>query len=231
MFRTIIIDNDNESVECLKSLMVSLKDFEIFDTFSNPYEALKSVISDDINLIFIELDIPDFNGFEFIRNLPKDINVVVVSRVKEYAIEAFELEVLDYLIKPISQPRFLKTISRIYKSSNQTSFSTPISAERSHIYVKVEKKLVKIYHDQILFIESVGDYIKIVCKEEVFISNNTLKGFTAELPSDDFLRVHRSFTISVPRVTALEGNTIEIGRNKIPVGRQYLSEAKSTIIS
>lgn len=231
MFRTIIIDNDNESVECLKSLMVNLNDFEIIDTFSNPYEALKSVISDDINLIFIELDIPDFNGFEFIRNLPKDINVVVVSRVKEYAIEAFELEVLDYLIKPISQPRFLKTISRIYKSSNQTSFSTPISAERSHIYVKVEKKLVKIYHDQILFIESVGDYIKIVCKEEVFISNNTLKGFTAELPSDDFLRVHRSFTISVPRVTALEGNTIEIGLNKIPVGRQYLSETKSTIIS
>lgn len=229
MIRTIIIDNDKESVEYLKSLMNRLNDFEMLGVFSNPFEALKTVLSDDVNLIFIELDIPGFNGFEFIRNLPQNINVVVVSRVKEYAIEAFELEVLDYLIKPISQPRFLKTISRIYKQTNQPSISSV--QERSHVYVKVDKKLVKIYHDQILFIESVGDYIKIVCKEEVFISNSTLKGFTSELPNDDFLRVHRSFTISIPRVTALEGNTIEIGKNRIPVGRQYLAETKSSIIS
>ncbi len=230
MLRTIIIDNDNESVEYLKSLINKLDDFELLDTFSNPFEALKTVISENIQVIFIELSIPNFNGFEFIRNLPEDIKVVVISNVKEYAIEAFELEVLDYLIKPLSQPRFLKTISRIYKSINYNPSSIPPS-ERSHVYVKVDKKMVKIYHDQILFIEAIGDYIKIVCKEGIFISNNTLKKFTTNLPSDDFLRVHRSYTISIPRVTALEGNTIEIGNNKIPVGRQYIAETRISIIS
>ena len=230
MLRTIIIDNDGESVSFLKSLIIKLNDFEILGAFSNPYEALKTVISQDVEVIFIELDIPNFNGFEFIRNLPDSVQVVVVSRVKEYAIEAFELEVLDYLIKPLSQPRFLKTISRIYKADNISS-STVASLERSHTYVKVDKKLVKIYHDQILFVESIGDYIKIVCKGEAFLSYNTLKKFTAELPSDIFMRVHRSYTISKQRVTALEGNSIEIGKNKIPVGRQYLSEIKASIIS
>ena len=227
MLRTIIIDNDKESVEYLKSLMNKLNDFEILGTFSNPFEALKTVISEDIQVIFIELNIPGFDGFEFIRNLPEDIQVVVISNVKEYAIEAFELEVLDYLIKPLSQSRFLKTISRLYKINNSSTSAT----ERSHAYVKVDKKLVKIYHDQILFVESVGDYIKIVCKGEVFVSNNTLKKFTSELPIDDFMRVHRSYTISIKRVTALEGNIIEIGSNKIPVGRQYLADTRSSIIS
>jgi len=230
MLRTIIIDNDKESVESLKSLIIKLNDFEIIGAFSNPFDALKTVISNDVDIIFIELDISNFNGFEFIRNLPEDVQVVVVSRVKEYAVEAFELEVLDYLIKPISQPRFLKTISRLYRINNEPLTSQG-GVERSHVYVKVDKKMVKIYHDQILFIESVGDYIKIVCKQETFISNNTLKRFTSELPKEDFMRVHRSYTISAPRVTALEGNTIEIGDNKIPVGRQYISETKSRIIS
>lgn len=226
MLRTIIIDNDKESVNYLESLLKKLNDFELLGTFSNPFEALKTVISLDVQVVFIELDIQGFNGFEFIRNLPQNINVVVISRVKEYAIEAFELEVLDYLIKPILQPRFIKTISRIYKANNFLSSTS----ERSYVYVKVDKKMVKIYHDQILFIESVGDYIKIVCKGESFLSNSTLKGFTSELPTDLFLRVHRSYTISIPRVTALEGNVIEIGSNKIPVGRQYLAEARTSII-
>jgi len=229
MLRTIVIDNDIESVKYLKSLLSKLNDFEVLDTFSNPFEALKTVLSDDVHVIFIELDIPNFNGFEFIRNLPEDVQVVVISRVKEYAIEAFELEVLDYLIKPLVQARFLKTVSRIYKNTNHLTSS--LNNERSYVYVKVDKKMVKIYHDQILFVESVGDYIKIVCKGESFVSNGTLKGFTSELPSDQFFRIHRSYTISIPRVTALEGNTVEIGDNKIPVGRQYISETKSRIIS
>jgi DNA-binding LytR/AlgR family response regulator len=229
MLRTIIIDNDSKSIEYLKILLSKLNDFEILDTFSNPFEALKTVLSDDVHIIFIELDIPNFNGFEFIRNLPEGVQVVVVSRVREYAIEAFELEVLDYLIKPLVQARFLKTASRIFKNTNHLTHN--VNIDRSYVYVKVEKKMVKIYHDQILFVESVGDYIKIVCKGESFVSNGTLKGFTLELPNDQFLRIHRSYTISIPRVTALEGNTVEIGYNKIPVGRQYLSETKSRIIS
>jgi DNA-binding LytR/AlgR family response regulator len=228
MIRSIIIDNNKESINNLKFLIEKLNDIEVVDTFSNPFEALNTVITNDIQVIFIELDIPNFNGFEFIRNLPENISVIVVSKVKEYAIEAFELDVLDYLVKPIDQTRFIKSVARLFKSLNNMN---SVLQERSHVYVKVDKKLVKIYHDQLLFVEAVGDYIKIVCKQQTFISNNTLKKFTADLPVEDFLRIHRSYTISTQRVTALEGNTIEIGDNKIPVGRQYLSEVKSRIIN
>ncbi len=228
MIRSIIIDNNKESINNLKFLIEKLNDIEVVDTFSNPFEALNTVITNDIQVIFIELDIPNFNGFEFIRNLPENISVIVVSKVKEYAIEAFKLDVLDYLVKPIDQTRFIKSVARLFKSLNNMN---SVLQERSHVYVKVDKKLVKIYHDQLLFVEAVGDYIKIVCKQQTFISNNTLKKFTADLPVEDFLRIHRSYTISTQRVTALEGNTIEIGDNKIPVGRQYLSEVKSRIIN
>jgi len=228
MIKSIIIDNDENAILHLSSLINKYSDVTIIDTFSNPNDAFKIIISKNIQVIFIELNLHNFNGFDFIKKLPKEISLVVVSNVKEYAIEAFELDVLDYLIKPISQDRFLNTLSRIYKTFNN---SEAIVAERTSVYVKVDKKMVKIYHDQILFIEAVGDYIKIVCKEANFISNNTLKRFTSELPQEDFLRVHRSYSISTDRVTALEGNFIEIGNHKIPVGRQYIRETRERIIN
>lgn len=228
MINSIIIDNDKENVSHLSALIDRLNDVVIVDTFSNPLDAIKLIFSEDIQVVFIELNLPDFNGFDFIKTIPEHVNIVVISDVKEYAIEAFELEVLDYIIKPVSPERFLNTISRMYKAIHSHEHVLP---ERSSIYVKVDKRMVKIYHDQILFIEAVGDYIKIVCKEENFINNNTLKKFTSELPKEDFIRVHRSYTISTKRVTALEGNMIEIGENHIPVGRQYINEVRERIIN
>ena len=230
MIRSIIIDNNQDSIDKLSALLSKFNDIEVINVFNNPFDSIKDIVSKDINVIFIELNLPGFNGFDFIKNLQNDISVVVTSDVKEYAIEAFELDVLDYLVKPITQDRFLNTITRIYKSTNDDIVDSS-NHERANVYVKVDKKMIKIYLDQILYIESVGDYIKIVTKTETFINNTTLKKFTAELPQEDFMRVHRSYTISTQRVTALNGNTIEIGNNNIPVGRQYIGETKARIIS
>ena len=226
MIRSIIIDNDLESISRLQTTIEMISDIEVNYVFNNPFDALKPFLEEDIDVVFIEPSLPGFDGFSFIKNIPSNIKVVVISNVKEYAVEAFEIEALDFLVKPVVQNRLVKTISRILKNN----VNEDVLKVRSHFFVKVDKKMVKIYHDQILFVEAVGDYVKIVCKDDTFISASSLKRFTAELPEDSFIRVHRSYTISPYRVTALEGNTIEIGKHKIPVGRQYLNEVRSRIM-
>ena len=226
MIKAIILDSDLTSTNSIAKLIESVEDIIVIDIFSDPVKAFNSIINNSIDLLIIEPNIKNLNGFDFIGSLESNIDVIIVSKQTEYAIEAFELEVLDFIVKPIETARFLKSISRVIKKRSSSQ-----KEERTSIYLKVDKKMIKIYHDQILFVEAVGDYIKVVCKEDTFISNNTLKSFTSQLPENDFIRIHRSYTISLKRVTALEGNQVEIGKHKIPIGRQYLASAKTSIIS
>lgn len=229
MIRSIIIDNNENDSSNISMLISKFNNIEVVEIFTDPFHALNSIINNNIELIFLEIDLPDFNGFEFIKNLPTNVQIIIASKRTEYAIDAFELNVLDYLVKPIAIERFMKTATRVYKYFDKQATPTPV--ERSSVYIKVDKKQVKIYHDQILYMEAVGDYVKIFCKEnKTFLSYTTLKKLVTLLPSEDFIRVHRSYAISTARVTALEGNKIEIGKYNIPVGRLYINDVKGVII-
>ena len=230
MIRSIIIDNNKNDINNITNLINSFNNIEITEVYANPFHALNSIINNNIELIFLEIDLPNFNGIEFIKDLPTNVQIIIASKRTEYAIDAFELNVLDYLVKPISIERFIKTATRIYKHFDKQTSTNLI--ERSSVYIKVNKKQVKIYHDQILYVESVGDYVKIFCKEnKSFLSYTTLKKLITFLPSEDFIRVHRSYAISTARVTAMEGNKIEIGKYNIPVGRLYINDVKNVIIN
>lgn len=150
---------------------------------------------------------------------------------EEHALKSFELEAIDYLVKPISMPRFLKSVDRIIGLKQGSINRSNSSNEKPSIFVKVDKKkLQKIFLDEIMVVESLKDYIRIITPTSKYIIHSTLSSFTDDLPSDLFLRIHRSYTIAIDKVSVVEGNSVEVGGIRYTIGRSYLNDAKSRII-
>ena len=163
------------------------------------------------------------NGLEFLRNTVLKVNIVITTAYREYAVESFDLDVLDYLVKPIPFNRFLKSVNKVtQKVSEQRDIQQENTADsESFIFLKVEKKLVKIKFKDIFYIESLKDYIKVYTVVENYLVHKSLTSITEELPQDKFLRIHRSYTVSLDKVKSLEGNSVEIDSKRIPIGRKY----------
>jgi DNA-binding LytR/AlgR family response regulator len=189
--------------------------------------------TETIDLIFLDINMPKVSGLDFLRNIKLKPHVIITTAYREFAVESFELNVADYLVKPIPFARFLKAIDKV---KNLIQLEKGITAETTvkeqpHIFLKSNKKLVKVYLNEILFIESLKDYIKIVTTAGDFMILKSITAIQDELPSEQFLRVHRSFIVSIEKIKALEGNTIETANRKIPIGRNYLKDVRKAILN
>lgn len=158
--------------------------------------------------------------------------IVITTAYREYAVKSFEFNILDYLVKPIPFNRFLKTINKVYQQVylSQSSVDTSLQQE-PHIFLKVNKKLIKINLNDILYIESLKDYIKVTTTLGDFVAHKSLTSITDELPKSNFIRIHRSFTISINKISSLEGNTVQISTRNIPIGRNYVKQTKERIFN
>ena len=171
---------------------------------------------------------PVLDGLSFLKSLDQKPMVILTTAHEEYAVAGFELEVLDYLVKPISLPRFLKATNKALAKKQEAAKAT---AENDSIFVKVDKKkMKKVYLDDILLVESLKDYIKIITTSGNYVVHQTLGSFTDELPSSQFVRIHRSYTANIKRVDAVEGNSVEIANKRYTIGRNYLEDAKNAIL-
>ncbi|WP_242131158.1 LytR/AlgR family response regulator transcription factor [Aestuariivivens marinum] len=224
-----IIDDEPLAIQVIESHLKEFNNIEITNTFNDPLKAFEVLQMNKPDVIFLDINMPRMTGFTFLQSLNYKPLIVVTTAYREYAVESFELDVTDYLVKPIPFNRFLKTINKIYQLKQLTSNSESNLQQESHIFLKVNKKLIKVYLSDILFIESLKDYIKVITNLGDYVVHKSLTAITDELPSSNFIRVHRSFTVSMSQVKALDGNTIEIADKKIPIGRMYLKEAKERI--
>lgn len=227
----LIIDDEPLAINVIKSHLEQINDFEIVNTFTNAIDALNFLKDNPIDLIFLDINMPLLDGFNFIKSLEEKPLIIITSAHSEFAIEAYELDLLDYLLKPISFPRFYKAINKVRKiKSNQQT--TKISTERPFLFVNINrKKMKKIYYDEILVVESLKDYLKINTTTDKFIIHQTLSSFTDQLPSNDFIRIHRSFTIAIDKIDTIEGNSVEIGGIRYTIGRSYNEEVKNRILN
>ncbi|QTD36248.1 response regulator transcription factor [Polaribacter batillariae] len=229
----IIIDDEPLAIKVVESHLKEFQNFEILATFNNPIEALPALQNKAVDVLFLDINMPKMSGLDFAKTLNPDIQVIITTAYREYAVESYDLNVLDYLVKPIPFSRFLKTINKITKKV-QLQKGLKISEEEPHndsyIFLKVEKKLVKIKFDDILYIESLKDYIKVFTTIGNYLVHKSLTSITEELPQDRFLRIHRSFTIAIDKVKSVEGNLIEINTKRIPIGRKYVNYAKKMIL-
>ncbi len=230
--RCIIIDNEPLAAEVVQTHLNELSNMELVGIFNNPIEALRTVENDNIDAVFLDINMPKMNGLEFIRSIGSKTNFIVTTAYREYAVESFDLDVLDYLVKPIPFVRFLKSINKLSQKvlSEVKDDQLKDIKEKSYIFLKVSKKLIKVKFEDILYIESFKDYIKVFTTIDDYLVHKSLTGITEELPKDQFLRIHRSFTIALDKIKEVEGNTVQINTKRIPIGRKYLNHAKSIIL-
>lgn len=230
--KCLLIDDENLAIEIIEEHLKQFDNFEIVGTFNNPLKAYPLLEQNKIDVIFLDINMPEMSGFEFIENLNNKPLIVITTAYREYAVKSFEWNVLDYLVKPIPFNRFLKTINKIYHEMHLSgSSSESLIQNEPHIFLKVNKKLVKINLNDILYIESLKDYIKVITKLGDYVVHKSLTAITEELPQSNFIRIHRSYTISINKIVAIEGNNIEIANRKIPIGRNYLKITKERIFN
>jgi|TARA_B110000908_G_scaffold77193_1_gene92864 DNA-binding LytR/AlgR family response regulator len=230
-FKCLIIDDEPLAINVIKNYLEEFSSIEITTTFSNAIEGLEFLKSNDIDLIFLDINMPLLDGLNFIKSLATKPAIIITTAYKEYALETYELSVLDYLLKPISFPRFTIAINRfLEKHTNNTRTQKKLN-DRAHIFVKIDKKkMKKIYLDEILVIESLRDYLKISTSTDRYIIHQTLSSFTEQLPSDNFIRIHRSYTVAINKIDVIEGNSIKIEDIMYVIGRTYIDDVKKKIL-
>ena len=227
----LIIDDEPLAINVIKNHIKEIDNINVIDTFNSAIDALNFMKSNTVDLLFLDINMPLLDGLDFIKSLDKKPMIVITTAYSEYAIKTYELEVLDYLMKPISFPRFLKAVNRAFKELNSNLTSNLKVAKRAHIFIKVDKKkMQKIYLDEILIIESLIDYLKITTISNKYIIHSTLSSFTEKLPSNNFIRIHRSFTIAIDKIEAVQGNSVEIDGIKYVIGRSYIEHVKNRIL-
>jgi len=231
--KVIIIDDEPLAINVIKNYIEKVKKLELIETFSNAIDAQSYLQNNEVDLVFLDINMPILNGLDFLKSTKVEPHVVITTAHEKYALQSYELEAIDYLVKPIPFPRFIKSVNRIIKlrqSANDVELKLPFT--RQHIFVKVDKKrLQKIYLDEISVVESLKDYIRIITDSSKYIIHKTLSGFTEELPSEKFVRIHRSYTVAIDKVEVIEGNSLQISGIRYTMGRSYLSMAKDRILN
>ena len=229
--KCVIIDDEPLAIKVLLNYFENFSEFEVIGTFNNSLEGLEFINTNTIDALFLDINMPMMTGFELISLIENKTRVVITTAFREFAAESYDLEVLDYLVKPIPLPRFIKCIHKIEAEHNlKNNIKTENHRVEPHIFIKVDKKMVKINIDEILFIEGMKEYIKVVTPEKTYITHKSLTSLTDELPAERFMRIHKSYTIALNKVKSIEGNRIQILSYTIPIGRNYSKEVKIKIL-
>ena len=231
--KCIIIDDEPLAGEVIETHLNEFSNMHLLATFTNPLDALTIIESGEVDAIFIDINMPKMNGLDFIKSLDAKPYFIITTAYREYAVESFDLDVFDYLVKPVPFTRFLKSINKLSQKMmlEQSTGVVQPATDKSFIFLKVDKKLIKIKFEDIYFIESLKDYIKVFTKSGDYLAHKSLSGITEELPSNLFLRIHRSFTVALDKIQALEGNSVLVADKRIPIGRKYINHAKDVILN
>ncbi|MEZ0182239.1 DNA-binding response regulator [Flavobacterium oncorhynchi] len=229
----LIIDDEPLAINVIKNYLEPLENFEVINTFSNPIEGLNFVKNNKVDVIFLDINMPVLDGINFIKSLEDPPLLIITSAYSQFAIETYELDVLDFLVKPVEFPRLMKALNKISKRLESKSNPTPEnSAENPFIFIKIDKKrMKKIFLNEILVIESLKDYLKISTLTGKYIIHSTLSDFTDLLPERNFLRIHRSYTVAIDKIDAVEGNSVEIEGLRYVIGRSYMDHVKQRILN
>lgn len=222
--KCLIVDDEPLAIEVIESHLKKLDSFSVVATCQNAFEAHDWLTKKKIDLVFMDIQMPGMKGTDFIRNLKNPPKVILTTAYREFAVEGYELDVVDYLVKPISFERFFKAINKYLCTTvmqNNISVNESVIDKDKYIYVRVNKKINKILLKDILYTESIKDYITIHSTNRKIIAKYTLSGFEDMLPENDFLRIHRSYVISLRHIAGFTSGTIDIAGTELPIGRNY----------
>jgi len=227
LIKCIVVDDEPMARDIIKRYIEQMPNLQLMGEFGNAIEANIFLQSSQVDIIFLDIRMPQLNGTDFVRSLYQIPKIIFTTAHKEYAHEGFELDVVDYLLKPIRFDRFLRAVSKAFPQQNaepETNTYTPVAdtkPENSFIYLKANRKMIRVVLDDILYIESIRDYVKVVKQNSSIISRQTISSIEVTLPEDKFFRIHRSYIISIDKIKTFTHEIVEIGDKELPIGKLY----------
>lgn len=222
MIKYIIIDDEHIAHDIIKGYCDMLPNLEFKANCYDAIEALDYLSKNHVDLIFLDLNMPKLKGFEFLKTLSLPPKVIVTTAYSEFAIEGYELNVVDYLLKPFSFERFLSAVNKVISAPQSTQMRAENQqAFTNHIFVKQHNSHIQVDVNTILYIEASGNYTKIITSSEKVTTREKISNTLEMLPQDDFIRVHKSFAVAKKHINSVEGNRIHIGDYIVPIGKLY----------
>ena len=222
----IIVDDEPLAQRVIEKFAGNIPTLELIGKCKSAFEAMDLLFNQQPDLMFLDINMPNMSDMDFLKTLKNPPIVIITTAYREYALESYDFDVIDYLKKPFSFERFYKSIQKAqekYKAGKDVSVPSKENIEQTkeYLFVKSDKKIIKIDFSNILFAEAYGDYIKIHTSKEVVLVLMPLKKILEQLPANQFVRVHKSYVIAIDKIDQIEGNTIKIGENEIPVGKNF----------
>ena len=211
------------AAEVLQDYIGQVPFLKLVSTCSDAFYAMDTLQTFDIDLMFLDIHLPKMKGLDLIKVLKKPPKIIITSAYQEYALQGYEFDVVDYLLKPIEFSRFLKAVNRIVQTKQTVLPARPVvqSAERVHLFFNVGKKKVKVFLDEILYIESMKEYIRVNTKIKSVLTKFKLTQVEELLSENNFLRIHRSFIVAKDKIEAFSATEVELGGKRLPIGRSY----------
>jgi len=226
----MIVDDEPLAIDVIENYLQRL-DVHSITRCENAVEAFQALQAKSFDLVFLDIEMPLLSGLEFLKSVKDPPRIIITTAYRDYAVEGFELEVIDYLVKPISFPRFMKALEKVVKlnqpAPKKEEKDKPVGND--YLFLKVDRKFVKVLINDILYIESLKDYIRVKTAAQAWISYQSLTDITEKLPADKFVRVHRSYTIAIDKVSMIDGNCVEIDGKLIPISREHRQEVLDRI--
>lgn len=220
--RCIIVDDEPLAIEVLESYVDRISNLEIVATCKNAIKAFEILQNEQVDLIFLDIQMPKLTGIDFLKSLTKPPKAIFTTAYRDYAIQSYELDVVDYLLKPISFDRFLKAVGKVFEvNSTASNESDSISEDNDYIYLKADKKMVKVRLHEILYIESLKDYVRVKTSNKDVITHQKISYLEEKLPEECFMRIHRSFIVATKKIETYSATVIEVPGKELPIGRLY----------
>jgi len=213
------VDDDGVSRLIIEKFVAKTGMLKLIASCDSAIDAAKILRQADVDIIFLDVEMPGLTGLDLIKSLRNVPSVVLITGKKEYAAEAFEFDVEDYILKPVEYPRFLKAVMKVTESLSR---KTPVKDEPAeNLFIKVDQKFISINSKDILFSEAQKDYVKVVTPAAKYVTLSTMKGVESKLPAKDFIRIHRSYIVRIDKISDLKSENLLIGKEIIPIGESY----------
>ena len=224
MIKVVIVDDDELCIAVIEDMVNQLDDFSCIGTFQSAIEAYKFINSNEVDVAFLDVEMPKMGGIELLKNLGASPLVVMITSHDEFALESYEYNVTDFLKKPVTAPRFLKTVQKIKNQIPINENNVIDSNNDEYVFIKTDSKLVQIRLDEILWVEALGNYMRLHTENDKHTVLSTMKEMESKLPANDFIRVQRSFIVRLDKILTIEDNYVIVKNKEIHIGKAYKDE-------
>lgn len=222
IIKCIAVDDEPLALDIIKDYISQVPFLKLMKTFKDGISVIEYLASNNVDLIFLDIEMGGLSGTQLLKTLQQKPKVIMTTAYRNYAVDAFELDVTDYLLKPYSFERFLKAVDKVYTLQKDKQRSPESgSSDKEYFFVKSNYKMVKVNYDDILYIEGLSEYIKIITKTTNIITLQSFKNIEKTLPESGFVRIHKSYLVSLSKIESIEGQYVKIANKELPIGSKY----------